>query len=411
MQTTFTNVEFGGRFVRLGSRVRPYFDALKNGESAENIQKMVKNDFAIDLARANIKFFLENIFLRSGMVVDFDKKTDQYKILPKHSAARRHNDVTIRLKITLLPCTTVKFISDKLKFLYTKPALTAFSILALANIVLILTNGMPASIERIRAMHFSGADFWIAAPILLVSFVFHELGHSTAALVGGVKPGRIGFGIYWIYPVLFSDVTNTWGLEPKKRVLVDVGGVYFQSFFTVIIGILIHLSGEKLGYSLAICFLCNAVSILISIIPVLRYDGYWVIADYLDCPCLSKIKANEIIGIFFSDKTSNKVQIASGDIFKKYVLLGYFVMSKLCFFAFILLLFFNLKNSTHLLTNEILMLEEAKAAEDLLKIAAKILIYSIPLLLAPYVAIKMARPAMDFCISLSQRLLSRREQE
>jgi len=395
----------------LGGRVRPYFDALKNGESAKNIQKMVKNDFAIDLAGSNIKFFLENIFSGSGIIVDFDKKTNQYKILPENPTARRSNNITIRLKATLLPRKMVGFISGKLKFLYTKSALSVFAILALANIALILTGGTPESVEKIRAMHFSDANFWVMVPILVVSFVFHELGHSTAALVGGVKPGRIGFGIYWIYPVLFSDVTSTWSLEPKKRVLVDVGGIYFQSVFTAIIGVLIHLSGEKLGYSLAICFLCNAVSILISIIPVLRYDGYWVVADYLDCPHLSKIKANEIIGIFFSNKTSNKVQITSGDMFKKYVLLGYFVISKLCLFAFILLLVFNLKNSAHLLINETLILREAKAAEDLLKTTAKILIYSIPLLLAPYVVIKMVRPAMDFCIRLSQRRLSRREQE
>jgi len=411
MQTTFINVEFGGRFVRLGSRVRPYFDVLKNGESAKNIQEMAKNDFAIDLSDTNIKIFLENIFSRSGIIVDFDEKTNQYKILPENPTERRSNDITIRLKATLLSCKGVGFISGKLKFLYTKSALTVFAMLALVNMVLILTGEMPESVEKFRAMHFSDADFWIVVPVLVVSFVFHELGHSTAALIGGVKPGRIGFGIYWIYPVLFSDVTNTWSLEPKKRVLVDVGGIYFQSVFTAIIGVLIYLSDEKFGYSLAICFLCNVVSILISIIPVLRYDGYWVIADYLDCPCLSKIKANEIIGVFFSDKISNKIQVTSGDTFKKCVLLGYFFISKLCLVAFILLLIFNLKNSAHLLINEVLMLEEAEAAEDLLKATAKILIYAIPLLLAPYIATKMVRPAMDFCGSLSQRLLSRREQE
>jgi len=89
MRTTFTNVEFGGRFVRLGGRVRPYFDALKKGESAKNIQKMVKNDFAIDLADPNIKFFLENIFSKSGIVVFFDKKTNQYKILPEKPTVKK----------------------------------------------------------------------------------------------------------------------------------------------------------------------------------------------------------------------------------------------------------------------------------------------------------------------------------
>ena len=44
----------------------------------------------------------------------------------------------------------------------------------------------------------------------------------------GARPGRIGIGIYLVWPVFYTDVTDSWHLSETGRLRSDLGGVYFN---------------------------------------------------------------------------------------------------------------------------------------------------------------------------------------
>ena len=71
--------------------------------------------------------------------------------------------------------------------------------------------------------------------------------------VFGALPDRIGIGIYVIYPALFSDVTAAWRLSRGQRVLVDLGGSYFQLLVTVAL-----LAAERVTHAPLLRFTCWA---------------------------------------------------------------------------------------------------------------------------------------------------------
>lgn len=104
---------------------------------------------------------------------------------------------------------------------------------------------------------------------------------------------QLGIGLYFISPVMYIDMTNAWRLESKKRVLVDIGGVYFQAITTIFLSIIALLSGNKTYY------LCN-VSVLImtlsNLMPFLKLDGYWFFRDYFKISNVSN-KAFKVINL------------------------------------------------------------------------------------------------------------------
>ncbi len=63
----------------------------------------------------------------------------------------------------------------------------------------------------------SPKDFWLGYLLFLLSIVIHEFGHAGASVKYGASPAGIGFALYLIFPVFYSDVTVSWKLKSKQR--------------------------------------------------------------------------------------------------------------------------------------------------------------------------------------------------
>lgn len=120
--------------------------------------------------------------------------------------------------------------------------------------------------------------------ISYTSLAIHEIGHASAAYHYGVNCGKMGIGMYLFSFVFFVDVSNIWKLESKKRMVVDIAGVYFQLMTTIPLMIAAIVSGN-VGYSVA------AISVMLltitNLLPFLKLDGYWVLVDGLHVENLS----------------------------------------------------------------------------------------------------------------------------
>ncbi len=55
-------------------------------------------------------------------------------------------------------------------------------------------------------------DLLLLAALTVASAAFHECGHAAGCRYGGARPGRIGFGIYLVWPSFFTDVTDSYRL-------------------------------------------------------------------------------------------------------------------------------------------------------------------------------------------------------
>jgi putative peptide zinc metalloprotease protein len=125
---------------------------------------------------------------------------------------------------------------------------------------------------------FTGNDAVPAYLLLLVSTFVHELGHATASVRTGAPPREIGFTTYVIYPAFYSDVTEAWRLSRWQRVLVDIGGVYFQLWTVGVFAALYAATGWR-PLGTAVWFTAGSIGFQLN--PLFKFDGYWIVADSL----------------------------------------------------------------------------------------------------------------------------------
>lgn len=118
---------------------------------------------------------------------------------------------------------------------------------------------------------------------MLGSSLFHELGHAAACKYFGVRHGGIGFGLYLNFPVLYTDVTSVWNLDWKKRCIVNIAGVYFQCYILIVLLLLFFVSGNDM---LRYLILTMNLGLLMTLNPFFKFDGYWIVSDWLGIPNL-----------------------------------------------------------------------------------------------------------------------------
>jgi hypothetical protein len=105
------------------------------------------------------------------------------------------------------------------------------------------------------------------------------LGHAVACVDADGSPGEIGFGLYLWFPVLYTRLDDVWKLPRQERARVDAAGVLFQIAFVAVVA----LAAAALGVGeIALAGLPAVLftSVLGTLNPLLKFDGYWLISDF-----------------------------------------------------------------------------------------------------------------------------------
>lgn len=124
--------------------------------------------------------------------------------------------------------------------------------------------------------------------VTILSAGFHEFGHAAAARYGGATPGVMGFGVYLVWPAFYTDVTDSYRLGRAGRIRTDLGGLYFNALVAIVItGLWWWLRSDALLLVVA----TQILQMLRQLAPLVRFDGYHVLADVTGVPDLySRIK-------------------------------------------------------------------------------------------------------------------------
>lgn len=112
--------------------------------------------------------------------------------------------------------------------------------------------------------------------ITVAASLVHELGHSFAAAAAGIGLRPIGFSVYLIYPVFYTNVSGIDKLRLKAKALVDTGGFVLQSAFVLGLLLLASATGSA-SITEAVRWIMGMM--LFNLNPLFRTDGYWLYKD------------------------------------------------------------------------------------------------------------------------------------
>jgi putative peptide zinc metalloprotease protein len=144
-------------------------------------------------------------------------------------------------------------------------------------------------------------SFWVC---LAVVKIIHEFGHGLTAKHFGGEVHEMGILFLVLTPALYCDVTDSWLLPNKwRRIWISAAGIYVECFLASIATFIWWYSTPGLLNSLAMAtmFICSVNTILFNANPLLRYDGYYVLADWLEIPNL-RIKSTQFFGYLIQEK-------------------------------------------------------------------------------------------------------------
>src|SRR4051794_21152339 len=119
--------------------------------------------------------------------------------------------------------------------------------------------------------------------VTVLSAGFHEFGHAAGARRGGATPGAMGAGIYLVWPAFYTDVTDSYRLGRWGRVVTDLGGLYFNAIVAVGIAGIWWVTGYD---ALLLVVATQVLQMVRQLTPLVRFDGYHVLADVTGVPDL-----------------------------------------------------------------------------------------------------------------------------
>ncbi|WP_076264040.1 hypothetical protein [Intrasporangium flavum] len=119
--------------------------------------------------------------------------------------------------------------------------------------------------------------------VTVLSAGFHEFGHAAAARRGGATPGVMGAGIYLVWPAFYTDVTDSYRLGRGGRVRTDLGGLYFNAMVAVATAGVWWLTRWD---ALLLVVATQILQMVRQLTPLVRFDGYHVLADVTGVPDL-----------------------------------------------------------------------------------------------------------------------------
>lgn len=199
---------------------------------------------------------------------------------------KRNPLLALRFRYAVTDPDRTRRITDPFRFLFRPwvvvPALAAF---AAVSWWVFFEKGLASAAHD--AFERPGLLILVFA-VTIGSAGFHEFGHAAAARYGGATPGVMGFGVYLVWPAFYTDVTDSYRLGRAGRIRTDLGGLYFNALVAVVI------TGLWLGIGYDALLLIVATQILQmlrQLAPLVRFDGYHVLADVTGVPDLySRVK-------------------------------------------------------------------------------------------------------------------------
>jgi putative peptide zinc metalloprotease protein len=287
-------VELLGTFEGSGCQEAPHLVRRKDGQVIQvsrllylvassldgdgdlgRVAERVSQEFGQELSAENVSYLVDKKLRPAGMVASGE---------PTESPLPRANPLLgLRLRVGLVPERAHRAITTALQPLFWPPLIWA----ALAGLValdtwLFLGNGADV-LAGAHQVIYQPRLLLLLSALSIASLAFHELGHAAAARYGGATPGTLGAGIYLVWPVFYTDVTDSYRLNRRGRLRTDLGGVYFNVLFILGVAVAYLATGFR---PLAVFLLLSQIQTLQQFLPIVRLDGYYVVSDLVGVPNL-----------------------------------------------------------------------------------------------------------------------------
>ena len=161
-------------------------------------------------------------------------------------------------------------------------------ILSAVILVIVQFDQLVARLPEARGW-LSAQNLVLMVCILACVKVVHEIGHGLACKRFGGECHEMGLMLLVFTPCLYCNVSDIWMLSSKwQRMAVSAAGIAIEATIAAACTFLWWFSEPGLFHSvcLNLMIVCSVSTIVFNGNPLLRYDGYFILSDWLEIPNL-----------------------------------------------------------------------------------------------------------------------------
>ncbi len=230
-----------------------------------------------------------------GQGVQLKKRRDERK--RKEFLGKFTNVLAIRFK-GVDPERLLTWMEPKFRFCFAKSGVFLWFATCLSALMLVAVQ-FDIFQSKLPSFHqFFGPQnwFWIGLTLMLTK-ICHEFGHGLSCKHFGGECHELGVMILVLTPCLYCNVSDSWMLPSKwRRAMIGAAGMYVELFIASVCTFIWWNTTPGLLNNLALStmFVCSVSTVVFNANPLLRYDGYYILADIVEIPNLRQ-KSTKIL--------------------------------------------------------------------------------------------------------------------
>ncbi len=166
------------------------------------------------------------------------------------------------------------------------------SVAFMGSAILLVTTHFETFYSKLPSYHeffnFKSVFYlWIALGVVKV---IHEFGHGLSCKAFGGEVHEMGFLLLCLSPAMYCNVSDAWTLPSKwHRIIISAAGIYVELMIAAAATFWWwNTPGGTFwnNLSLSLMIVCSVSTVLFNGNPLMRYDGYYVLGDWLEIPNL-----------------------------------------------------------------------------------------------------------------------------
>jgi putative peptide zinc metalloprotease protein len=262
-----------GQTLQLTRLLYLTLEAIDGQRDLEQVASVVSDRFGRVVTADNVRALLDDKLRPLGLVTKADGSQPELK--------RSNPLLGLHFRVAVTDEATTQRLTAPFALLFRPvvavPVLAAF---ALVCWWVFFQKGLASA--TYEAFQHPGLLIFVFV-VTILSAGFHEFGHAAAARYGGARPGVMGAGFYLAWPAFYTDVTDSYRLGRGGRLRTDLGGLYFNA----IVAVAITATWWATGYDALLLVVATQILQMIGqLVPLVRFDGYHVLADLTGVPDL-----------------------------------------------------------------------------------------------------------------------------
>ena len=273
-----------GQVLQLTPLLYLVLNAADGRRSCAEIAELVGRSLSRTVTEADVQTLVERHLRPLGLIAGPDGSAPEL--------TRSNPLLGLKPRFAITSPKTTRWLTDPFRVLFRPLIVAAAFACFLAVVVWVFFD---------RGLGASAYDAFERPHLLLLVFMvsvlsggFHEFGHAAAARYSGAQPGAMGAGLYIVWPAFYTDVTDSYRLGRAGRIRTDLGGLYFNAIVVVLTFAVWWWTGWE---AVLLLVATQVLQMVQQLLPLLRFDGYHLLADLTGVPDLYRRIKPTLLGL------------------------------------------------------------------------------------------------------------------